>query len=75
MITAVFGVSVTRVTTNRTACYQIYCEQREEDVDEQVEIPPAVLHRIVCAIALPKSCVEQPLDHSLFQRPPPLASL
>jgi hypothetical protein len=75
LITAVFGLPVTRVATNRTVCYQVYCEQRKEECAEQIETPPAVVHQEIRAAALPDRFPLRLLDHSLFQRPPPSSSL
>jgi len=71
LITAVFGLPVTRVATNRIACYQFYCEERKEDRAEQVVVPPPVVHRVFQTAPLPQPRCERLLDQSLFQRPPP----
>ena len=75
LLTAVFGVPVTRVATNRVACYQVYCEQRKQDCAEQVAVPPAPVHRVYRAATPARDFPAQLLDHSLFQRPPPAFSL
>jgi hypothetical protein len=74
LITAVFGLPVTRVATNRVACYQVYCEEREEDRAEQVAVPPAASYPALRTAAFPKTFSSRVLDHSLFQRPPPAPS-
>jgi hypothetical protein len=72
LVTAIFGLPVTRVSTNRTACYQVYCEQRKRECVEQVEIAPAaIVHKAYRAAAVPDLFPSRLLDHSLFQRPPP----
>jgi hypothetical protein len=75
LITAVFGLPVTRIVTNRVACYQVYCEQRDEDRAELAAVAPATVHSTYRAAAIPQAFCERLLDHSLFQRPPPPSSI
>ena len=76
LMSAVFGVPVTRVATNRVACYQVYSEKerhRPEQFSEAVEPPPPA-PPVLAAAALPAALPSAALDYSLFQRPPPAAS-
>jgi hypothetical protein len=76
LFSAVFGVPVAHVYTNRVSCYYVYSEQRErraEQIAEAVERarPTATPYTVpTCDRA-----VATLLAFSLFQRPPPSLSI
>jgi hypothetical protein len=73
-MSAVVGVPVARVSTNSVACYQVYCEQREDRIEQVSEGPASRRPGSLLNATLPESFAARLLDHSLFQRPPPTLS-
>jgi hypothetical protein len=71
LVSAVFGLPVTRGATQRIAV-EIVCEQRERCLETIAPLPVAARNPASewTAIDGPATLL---LDHSLFQRPPPAA--
>lgn len=77
LFSAIFGLPVTHVYTNRVSCCCVYSDQRErrtEQIAEATErLRPAAPAYVTPAPLDPAAGAV--LDSSLFQRPPPALSL